>query len=1151
MLTLRTLPLRNAAYFRRGNLPVLLGVAVGAAVLTGALLVGDSLRGSLKEKADRQLAGVTGAWVGPRFIWANVVDQIGPDAYPAIILQGTIETVPKAGDLPKRIANVSLFGVPDQALSLNQTAFSGWNGFFQTIAVNPHLGARLGVGEEDVIRVGVEKFSAVPRSSLLGRRGNDESVDSITVKLFYLPGNFTSNDFSLVPTPSVPSNAFLRLRFLQSRLGVPGKCNAVLYTGPDVAAANAAFAKALDLPDWGIRVLVPPKRAAYVSIESDSLVLDGPTVAAVERACAKLGLRHERTFVYLANEIAAGKESIPYSIVCATNVAAAEPLGPLLPPGVEALADDEIVLADWAESPLKGKKSGDPVTITYFKPELEGGEETATATFKLKGFVPLSDAAARPTPRVPLPADDPDLTPPFPGITDKLKIGDWNPPFPFDNRKIQRRDEKFWDEHKTTPKAYITTAAGEKLFGSRFGTVTSIRVAPAAGQSPEQTAEKLKTAIRAELDPAAAGFVLEDTRARLAAASKGGTDFGGLFLGFSFFLIGAALLLVALLFRLNVERRAQQVGLLLSAGYPPRMVRRLLLVEGLIIAGLGALLGVLLAVGFARGMLAILVALWPDPEAVTFLRVHVDPLTLLIGFAATVLMAILAIWFSLRGLAKVPAPALLRGETRLPRLASDAQPGPRAWVWPAVCALAGIALLFVGPTQTNPDIRAGTFFSGGGLLLVAGLWAVRIALKRIAHGTAPSRSILGLALRNAARNPGRSLLTVSLLAAATFLLVAVESFRRSPDKDFAAKNGGSGGFALVGESAVPVFRPLDSAAGRDDLEQALEKAYQDLPGDEPASKRAKADLAALDGTTIVPLRLRGGDDASCLNLYQAGKPRILGVPDSLIDRGGFRFGDTLAETAEEKTNPWLLLKKPQPGGAVPFVVEQNSAMWMLKIGVGDTIDQPDEAGNSVKFRLVGTLVDCPLQSELFIADESFRKLYPRQEGFRVFLIDTPSGKQEKVAAVFEAGLRANGLSITPTKDKVAGFQAVVGTYLTLFQLLGGFGLVLGVLGLAVVLVRGVAERAGELALLRAVGFSTVSLRNLVLAETLVLLVLGLGIGLVAAVISVAPQSAAEAGFPALRLAVVLGAVAATGVLAAALATRASLRVPLVPALRAE
>ena len=235
--------------------------------------------------------------------------------------------------------------------------------------------------------------------------------------------------------------------------------------------------------------------------------------------------------------------------------------------------------------------------------------------------------------------------------------------------------------------------------------------------------------------------------------------------------------------------------------------------EGLIVAGLGAALGLILAVGFAKGMLAILVALWPNPESVSFLRVHINPLTLGIGFAATVLMALLAIGLALRGLAKVPAPALLRGVTELPRLSDYSRPGRFAWLWPSLCVVAGLALLFVGPMQTNPDIRAMTFFSGGGLLLVAGLLIVRIVLKRLAHDNKPTRSVSGLALRNAGRNLGRSLLTVSLLAVATFLLVAVESFRRSPDKDFESKNGGSGGFALIGESSVPVFQPPDSRPG--------------------------------------------------------------------------------------------------------------------------------------------------------------------------------------------------------------------------------------------------------------------------------------------------------------------------------------------------
>lgn len=1151
MLSLRTLPFRNAAFFRRGNLPVLFGVAVGAAVLTGALLVGDSLRGSLRERADRQRAGVNAAWVGTRFIRSDVADAIGPGSTPAVVLTGTVERVEGSGTARRSLSGVTILGVRPTgppALPLRPEWAAGEAVGFVSSAV----AARLQIRDGDSIRLGVEKASAVPRGSLLGRRGVDDTVRALTVRAFLLPDGADANDFTLVPSPRVPLNVYVPLEFLQERLGQAGRCNAILSSAADIPVANERFARALDLADWGIRIDVPPKRTAYVSVESDSLVLDNRTVAAVERTAQRLGLGSERTFVYLANEIAGARGAIAYSIVCATNVAANPPLGPFLPPGVPSLADDEIVLADWSDSPLKGSKPGDRITVTYFKPELEGGEELATATFTLKGFVPFEPSAQPlPTPGAPLPADDPGLTPPFPGITDKANINDWNPPFTFDNKKIRPRDEKFWELYKTTPKAYITFTAGERLFGSRYGAVTSVRIAPAPGRAPGDVAGQVKSILRSALAPAGAGFVFEDVRGRLAAASRGGTDFGGLFLGFSFFLIGAALLLVGLLFRLTVDRRAKQIGLLLATGYPARIVRRTLFVEGLIVAGIGAALGLLLAVGLARSMLAILVALWPNPDAVSFLRVHVGPWTLGIGFLATVLMAVLAVRLSLRGLMRVPTPSLLRGVVESPGQSTAERPGQFARLAPIVCTALGLVLLVAGPKQTNPDIRAITFFSGGGLLLVAGLLGVRLLLRRWARGSKPARTMTGLAVRNAGRNPGRSLLTVSLIAAATFLLVAVESFRRSPDKDFEAKAGGSGGFALVGESAVPIFQPPDSPAGRDDLEQGLEKTYQNDPGDDPPSRRAKADLAALAGTTILPLRLRGGDDASCLNLYQAGTPRVLGVPGVLIDRGGFRFSDTLAESAEEEANPWLLLRKALPDGMVPFVVEQNTAMWMLKIGVGDTISMPDEAGKPVTFRLVGTLVDCPFQSELFIADERFRSLYPRQEGYRVFLIDAPSEKRNKVAAVLEAGLRGNGLTVAPARDRVAAFQAVVGTYLTLFQLLGGFGLILGVLGLAAVLVRGVAERAGELALLRAVGYSSATLRTLVLAETLLLLVLGLGLGLSAAVASVAPHAAAELGGQLGRLAAVLAAVAVAGIAATVLAARLALRVPLVPALRAE
>src|SRR5262249_50560242 len=146
---------------------------------------------------------------------------------------------------------------------------------------------------------------------------------------------------------------------------------------------------------------------------------------------------------------------------------------------------------------------------------------------------------------------------------------------------------------------------------------------------------------------------------------------------------------------------------------------------------------------------------------------------------------------------------------------------------------------------------------------------------------------------------------------------------------------------------------------------------------------------AFAAATVYPFRVRAGDDASCLNLYQAARPRVLGVPDALIDRGGFEFSDTEAKSPEEKANPWLLLRNNDD--TVSAFVEENTAIWQLKKGLGDVIEVPDEEGRPVKLRIAGLLKDSVFQSEVLVGDAAFRRSFPRTEGFSYFLIDVAPG----------------------------------------------------------------------------------------------------------------------------------------------------------------
>jgi ABC-type antimicrobial peptide transport system permease subunit len=1032
--------------------------------------------------------------------------------------------------------------------------------------LSQRVAEKLGVRANDEVQLGVERFSEIPRATLLAKRSLDDSSAARTFTVVaVLPSDAPENDFNLTPNPAAPLNVFVPLKVLsdlvqkqgpRDRTVYPVRVTALLATSAPVADLDAALKAKLTVSDYGLRVRVPelqvrgePRRNwGYVSVETDQLVMTQSTAEGIEAVAAKLGLRTERTIDYLITSITSDGKEIPYSLVAGVNPAAAPPLGPFQTKDGVQPHDGEIVLTNWPDSPLLGLPAYGTIKLhlTYFNPEVEGEGKVEHADLVFRGYVPLSG-----------PAGDPNLTPPVKGLTEKgTKPQNWDRPPQLTTAEVAKKihsgdvHDRYVDKYAYTPKAYVTLNTAQKLFGSRYGSITSIRVAPAAGETPETAATRLADALGTGLKPETGGFVFDPIKKRLLEASRGGTDFGMLFLGFSCFLIAAALMLVGLLFRLSLERRAKEIGLLLATGFSVRQVRGLLLTEGLMVAVFGAAIGLAAGVLYNQLLLGVLLDLWPDTEVRGYLKPHASLLSFALGFGLTVAMAFAALWWGVRGLVRVAPPALLRGETAI---AGETTAAPSRWI--KVLALSslvvGVALIAVGGTVDNPDYRAMTFFGGGGLLLTAALTSASIWMRLTRHGTLDGRGLPALAqlgVRNAARNPGRSLLTASLLAAAAFLLVAVESFRRQPDREFLERTGGSGGFNLIAEADVPVFQPFDTGPGRDDLNSRLLNAY----GGSDTDPRYLAALEALQGMEVFALRLRGGDDASCANLFQATRPRVLGVPQGLSDgEKRFKFYETLAKTPEEKANPWRLLRNPDKTGPVRVFCEQNTAQWMLKKGLGDEFTMPGDDGQDVTFRIVGTLVDSPFQSELIASDEEFARVFPKQAGYRMFIIRTAPEKQSAVASDLEVGFRANGFIVTPTRDRVASYQAVISAYLSTFQLLGGFGLLLGVLGLAVVILRAVWERLGELALLRAVGYRTRALQFLVLVENALLLFVGLVSGVLAALASVAPHVASGAAVPWERLGVMLGLVLLVGFIVASAATAGILRVPVIPALRRE
>jgi hypothetical protein len=525
------------------------------------------------------------------------------------------------------------------------------------------------------------------------------------------------------------------------------------------------------------------------------------------------------------------------------------------------------------------------------------------------------------------------------------------------------------------------------------------------------------------------------------------------------------------------------------------------------------------------------------------------------GTVAAFVVVVLAIALSVRRLGRVPVVGLLRGVTASPLTAGARERPPRArWVW-RIAATIGIGLLVGGAVaglQSSPAI----FFAPGASLLVAGLAAFAVRLRRPrlrpwwrtrarrgapapADGAPVSSSgrsrYLPMAARNATLNPGRSLLSAALVAAASFVIVAVAAngFRYGEEVD--ALDSPAGGYTVVAESAVPLH--VDLASKEAPFELGLQSAEGEL-------------LAA---SAAAAFRVLPGDDVSCLNLYQPQRPRILGVPRQQIERGGFHFQQTI----EESDHPWTLLDAALDGGesgvpVIPAFGDFESMTWILKLGLGKELEIANDRGEPIRLRLVGLLEKSLFQSELLISEENFERHFPSRTGRSFFLFDPPPGRDRELIGALERGLDAYGMDAATTRERLDRYQAVFNTYLATFQTLGGLGLLLGTFGLAAILLRNVLERRGELATLRALGYPRASLAWLVLAENTLLLLIGLAIGAAAALLAVSPHLlAGNAVVPWASLALTLLLIVVIGTGAAIAAVRRALAAPLLPALKGE
>ncbi len=1151
-----SLILRNARHHRRRHAGTVLGAATATAILTASMIVGDSVRSSLRSLALRRL-GRTDLAVESgdrRFraaLAADAAAALGRDTAALLAVPGSAS----APDSGLRAPQVALIGA-DAALDRFADTPSGFGALAGGEAfVNTPLAERLGLKAGDPLVLRFARAGALPADVPMGNESDAWTSLRVVVKAVLDDAHL--GRLSLRATQAAPLTVFLPREHLAARMEAPGRANLLLAAAADddpttdPSSANAALAGVRTLADHEL-ALRPLTNAPAGGVEMrSSRVFLEPAAVEAALAAAPGG---EASLTYIVNRLHSGTNACPYSFVA--GVAGA--------PALPGMSDDEIAVGAWLAEDL-GLAPGGRVTLEYF---VLGPDQRLIGTsraFRVCAVLPMEGAAA-----------DPSWMPDFPGIRDAGRCGDWTPGIPLDLKRIRQKDEDYWAARRGTPKAFVTLAAAQSMWSNRFGAVTAVRwpttpmrqgpalhtppggtgtggtadtevgpppdifasspssVAVTAGRGPTgsgnappprptvaATAENghaaLAAALLSRLPASSAGLAFRPVRSEGLASGQGTTDFTGLFIGLGFFILVAALILAAVLFGLALTARASETGLLRALGYRRGAIRAILLGEAALVAAIAAAAGSAAGIGIAEAILGGLRTLWQGAVGTTALGLDVRVPTVLAGAAVGLLASLGA-----------AAAVLRRQEFRsVHELQSGGAepPAPRARRVVARLALALVPLAAAAGLRLAAGDNAGpgALLGAGALALAAGLLLCSAALARLAAGGAagrPDPRVFGT--RNWARHRRRSLAAVLMPACGIFLVFAVGA-NRPQVRDPESRGSGTGGFAFLGATSLPLARDPDTAEGR---------ALYDLPAE------------AMDGVRVLALRRRGGDDASCLNLNRVATPPLVGIPAAALDGlGAFRFTKLAPDV--DPAHPWRSLALDRGPGVLPAVLDESVAMWSLKVSVGDRIPATDEHGRPLQLEIVGLLADSVFQGNLLADGDRLLGAYPSAT-LHLLLVDAPAAKRDAVRRALEDRLGDLGLDLSTTAARLDAFLAVQHVYLEIFLAFGAIGLLIGAAGFGVVANRNLIERRREFGLLHALGFPRSRLLRGAVAEHAALAALGLSIGALAAILAIPPAAATL-----VPLALLLAAMAAVAALTSALSARSVLSTPALDALREE
>lgn len=1075
--------LKSLLFYRKQVLNQFAVIFILALVISGSLLTGFSVRSSLKDTATEKL-GNTGFLIssGLRYFDESVAGKLsGATGVKCISVLETEARIQKF-DTGNYRETARVFGISNNFFHFHGTSLK-YIGPGEA-ALNETAASRLKLKPGDEFILTQKQISDLPANSPFAPSVGD--ITSYVFRVRYILKNSEKGNFSLTISQTDRSTVFVNL----TDISKTGRANRLLVDyryNTDQDDLNSKLKSILTPDDIGLRVRnnVPSGSAEIIS---SRIFFDDNLINNIRDIIPEAS----PLITYLINGTLSKKGFNPYSFASGVP----ESIYPEIPDG------RKILVNRWLAGDI-GVTAGDTVKLSWYEPERINDLVEREEKFVVAGVVELEGKW-----------DDPDLMPEFPGITGQVSCSRWDAGVKLKTELIRKEDEEYWNIYQGTPKIFMSYETGKELWGNNFGPATAIRV------PSENDRMHVFMTLTGNIDPSAAGFRIVNIRNDMLNAASRSVDFSTLFLGLGIFIIISSLMLLALSVSSFLERRREEIFTLFAIGYSNRNIFFLLITENIIIAALAALAGATAGIFFNFIVIKALNSVWSGAVNTSSLSHYTGIVPLTAGFLITVSVSVIIQYLRIRKYLKEMA----RKESRVFRIPGKEEKVLRILL--VILIIPALVILFI--VGMIKGISVPVSYLSGGLIFTGFILTLRYLLN-ILPASLKENETLHLSLRYYRMYPSRAVLPVLLIASGLFAVIATGVNRLEITRQSLSTSGGTGGFLLWAETAVPIKENLNSSEGR--------KKHGLLY---PPSETMK----------FMQAKRLPGDDASCLNLNHVTSPPVLGVDNNFLKESKAFSFETLIDNAARES-PWSLLDSMPAKNTIYGFADQTVLQWGLKKSVGDTLVYVTENGDRLNIIIAGGIKSSLFQGYLLTGECLFSEYFPSVPGASVILVSGRKDYTDKYITLLNARFENYGIEVIDAKEKLSAFFTVTNTYLSVFMVLGAFGMVLGVIGLGFVLMQNYRFRRREFGLMIALGYNQKSIKKAVISEQVLILVYGLVTGFAGALSATMPLAGNIRGIPWISVILIIASILTAGLTAIFLSLRSIRREPLLASLRRE